>query len=271
VDPHRVEAGVMGIAGGRRLADPLVAAVFERAWRDTGLRCPMRVVGDVLVAFRAGTTQPSGTLLIAGTGAIAAQIEDGGMVRTVDGLGWLLGDDGSGFWLGREAVREVARDLYAGRPPGLLARLVADRVLGPDRPAGRPRALAEALVTTVYQRPPVELATLAPLVSHAALAGDDTARTIADTATARLLATLAEIRVDSARTPIVLSGSVLTSPGPIQDAVRRAAADRWDAPVLLAAAGAAGAAWLALRAVTPLVREEEAGALHDRLRAAVPT
>jgi N-acetylglucosamine kinase-like BadF-type ATPase len=267
VDPGYVRAGVMGIAGGKRLADPQVAALFERAWREVGLRCPVSVVGDVLVAFVSATARPSGSVLIAGTGAIAGRIDDRTMTRVADGLGWLLGDEGSGFWLGRVAAREVVRALYAEQPPGLLARLVADQMLGAEQTPDQPAALAQAIVTEVYRQPPSAIATLAPLVNQASAAGDPTARAIVRRAAARLTGTLAQVRDDAADTPIVLGGSVLTSGGPIQDAVRRAAARRWSAPVLLASTGAVGAAWLAARSVSAL-DEHDAAALHDRLRAA---
>jgi N-acetylglucosamine kinase-like BadF-type ATPase len=268
VDSGDVRAGVMGIAGGSRLADPAVAEVFQRAWWEAGPRCPLTVVGDVLVAFVSATAQPSGSVLIAGTGAVGGRIDDRTVTRVADGLGWLLGDEGSAFWLGRVAAREVVRESYAGQPPGLLARLVAVQVLGVDRVPDRPSVLAQAIVAEVYRQPPAAIATLAPLVSEAAAAGDRTAGAIVRSAAARLTGTLAQIRDDAADTPIVLGGSVLTAAGPIQDAVRRTLAPRWSAPVLIATTGAVGAAWLAARAVSAL-DEYDAAALHDRMRAAV--
>ena len=71
-------------------------------------------------------------MLIAGTGSAAGLVRDHRLVRTADGHGWLLGDDGSGFWLGREAVRSVLRKLDLGEPIGLLGQAVVRAVL-PDR------------------------------------------------------------------------------------------------------------------------------------------
>ncbi|MGI5215489.1 BadF/BadG/BcrA/BcrD ATPase family protein [Plantactinospora sp. CA-290183] len=99
-DPTRVVGGVIGLAGVSRLAEPEVAAVYADRWRRIGLRCPMRPVGDAVVAFAAGTPAVTGSVLIAGTGAVAAEVRDATVGRTADGLGWLLGDEGSGFWLG---------------------------------------------------------------------------------------------------------------------------------------------------------------------------
>ncbi|GAA1820112.1 ATPase [Planosporangium flavigriseum] len=262
-DPGAVRAGVLGVAGFTRMAEPRVADSFEHAWRGAGLRCPMSVVADLSVVYVAATPAPSGTVLVAGTGAVAGRVDDRMLTRIAGGLGWLLGDEGSGFWLGRAAAREVARALSAGQSLGLLGRLVTRRLLG-DEPPTEP---ARALVAEVYRRRPAELAALAPLVSEAAAAGDPTARAIVRDAVRWLTGTLAEVRDDAARTPIVLGGSVLTSTGPIQNAVRRTLARRWNAPVLVTTTAAVGAAWLAARTVTDL-DEQEAAALHDRLRVA---
>ncbi|MGV9773155.1 N-acetylglucosamine kinase [Streptosporangium sp. NPDC003464] len=132
VDPALVAGAVIGMAG----AGALDRAVFDRMWASAGLRCVPAVTGDLTIAFAAGTAEPRGTVLIAGTGATAARIEDEEPVAISDGLGWLLGDQGSGFWLGREAAREAVRSLARGESGGLLTRLVAEQIRA-DR-AGAP-------------------------------------------------------------------------------------------------------------------------------------
>jgi N-acetylglucosamine kinase-like BadF-type ATPase len=107
----RVRLGLAGVAGGSVLGDPAVRALFDRAWRDAGPSCPFEVVGDPDVAFAGATAAPDGTVLIAGTGAAAARIHDHQLSRYTGGHGWLLGDEGAGFWLGREAIRTVLATL----------------------------------------------------------------------------------------------------------------------------------------------------------------
>ncbi|WP_033819480.1 BadF/BadG/BcrA/BcrD ATPase family protein, partial [Kitasatospora sp. MBT63] len=107
VDPADVAAGVLGLAGG--MAGGVAGGVagtsaLDGLWPAAGLPHPPRLTGDVELAYAAGTASPTGTALIAGTGAVAARIEDFAMARCADGHGWLLGDRGSGFWLGRAAV-----------------------------------------------------------------------------------------------------------------------------------------------------------------------
>ncbi|AXI76757.1 BadF/BadG/BcrA/BcrD ATPase family protein [Peterkaempfera bronchialis] len=135
VDPAEVRHGVIGLAGRQLLSRPQVRAALRRAWREAGLECPMTVVPDAAVAFAAGTAVGSGSVLIAGTGAIAVRIDRWEEAGRADGLGWLLGDLGSGFWMGREAVR-LTLEALAGRVHApLLAPLVVEALL---RAAGEP-------------------------------------------------------------------------------------------------------------------------------------
>ena len=120
VDPGRVKASVIGVAGGSALRTPPVAARFGQVWAAARLTCDPGYAPDLEVAFAAGTPEPDGSVLIAGTGATAGAVIDHRLARTADGHGWLLGDDGSGFWLGREAVRAALHTLDAGEPPGRL-------------------------------------------------------------------------------------------------------------------------------------------------------
>ncbi|SCE64432.1 BadF-type ATPase [Micromonospora matsumotoense] len=249
VDPARVRAGAIGLAGAGRLrADPAGRAAFDRAWSDAGLRCPYTVHSDALVGYASGTAAPDGTILIAGTGAIAAQVRRWRLDRVADGHGWLLGDAGSGFWLGREAVRALLADLDAGRAPGPLGRTVLVDLLGDDWVAERPRDTVDAVVQAVTRRPPVELARLAPLVVDAAVDGEPVAAELIPRAAAHLVTSVGRIRPDDATTPLVLGGGLLTGDTPLGAAVQVEVGRRWpDAPVRSAGDGAAAAAWLAAR------------------------
>ncbi|MFC0003036.1 N-acetylglucosamine kinase [Micromonospora siamensis] len=249
VDTAAVRAGTIGLAGaGRLLADPDGRAAFDRAWREAGLRCPYAVHGDALVAYASGSPAPDGTVLVAGTGAIAAQVRDLRLDRVADGHGWLLGDAGSGFWLGREAVRRLLATLDRGEHPGPLGRAVLAELLGTDEVAARPRATVDAVVQTVTRRPPVELARLAPLVVTAAAEHEPVAGSLVAEGAAHLAETAGRIRPAGSTEPLVLGGGLLTADTPLAAAVRAELARRWpDAPVRTAGDGAAAAAWLAAR------------------------
>ncbi|MCX5066116.1 ATPase [Micromonospora lupini] len=264
VDPTRVAAGTIGLAGAPRLlADPAGRAAFDRAWHDAGLRCPYAVHGDALVAYASGTAEPDGTVLIAGTGAITAQVTDLRLDRIADGHGWLLGDAGSGFWLGREAVRRLLADLDAGHAPGTLGTAVLTDLLGSADVAPRPRDTVDATIQAVTRKPPIELARLAPLVVTAATDGEPVATALIAEAAAHLAGSVGRIRPAGATTPVVLGGGLLTADTPLATAVRAEIARHWPtAPVRTAGDGAAAAAWLAARGLSEVT---DPAALHARL------
>jgi glucosamine kinase len=136
VPGERVQACVVGLAGvSTLLADPKAPHVLERAWADAGLTCSVQVVSDVTVAFAAGTPAPDGTLLVSGTGAVAARMQDHLPVHFRDGYGWLLGDEGSGFWIGRQAARAAIAAADGRRPMAELATAVLARLIGSDQDA----------------------------------------------------------------------------------------------------------------------------------------
>jgi N-acetylglucosamine kinase-like BadF-type ATPase len=248
-DPAAVGLGVLGVAGGNVLTVPAVGDTFRRAWHDLGLRCPMRVISDVEVAYAAGTAEPDGTILIAGTGTAAGRITGHRLTRAFAGYGWLLGDEGAGFWLGREAVRARLLVTDGLQAPGMLTDLVADR-LALD--AANPGSDTERTVTAIDHTHPLRLARLASLVSTAAEAGAPAALEIVARA-GRHLFTLATAAYGGG--PLVLSGSVIGPATPVGAELRRLLAGWSPAPdqpaprVLTAGSGAAGAAWLAAAAL----------------------
>ncbi|MCP2260627.1 BadF-type ATPase [Streptoalloteichus tenebrarius] len=257
VEASEVQAAVLAMAGASKLSDPGVAAVFEREWLATGLRCPMRVVRDVEAGFAAGAAEPDGTALVAGTGSIACRIRGHRMVRAVGGHGWLLGDEGSAFWLGREAVRATLRVLEGRLPDTGLASVVLAAALGTVPPDPRDR-----LITAVNGERPVALARYAPLVTSAAAEGDPVAGEIVATAAAHLAELVITAHDREGGRPVVLVGG-LTEPGnPVGEALRaRLAAEGLD--VRAATDGAAGAAWLAALDLVPGL--DDAAALHRAL------
>ncbi|HEU4398784.1 MAG TPA: BadF/BadG/BcrA/BcrD ATPase family protein [Actinomycetota bacterium] len=264
VDPGQVQASVIGVAGWSALRTPAVAAQFAKVWADAGLTCDPGYRPDLEVAFAAGTPEPDGTVLIAGTGATAGTVTGHRLTRAADGHGWLLGDDGSGFWLGREAVRAALRGLDAGEPQGRLAGSVLaalDAGTADEVPAALSRSGIDRVIQAVYSRPPVQLAALAPLVSAAYHDGDPQARSIVERAAAALLATVGRVRVEGEGTPIVLAGS-LTRDTPVGATLRRLLSARFSGPIRTAGSGERGAAWLAMAALDPALATP---ATHSRL------
>ena len=247
-DPAEVQAAVIGLAGLGRLAEPDVKRQFDQMWRRVGLRCRYRAVADPLVAFAAGTPASHGTLLLAGTGAIASQIRDGEIERYADGHGWLLGDLGSGFWIGREAIRATLDYLDGWAPPSGLTRAVLAELLG-DADVAVGRDSTTAVVNAVRRDSPVALSRFARTVERTAAEGDTVAHQILHRAAEHLVTAASRVRGAAPDPgPLVLAGGLLTADTTLAARVRVLAAQRWPGVTITAARdGAAGAAWLAAR------------------------
>ncbi len=203
---------------------------------------------DLLAMYSSGAVAPVGYGVVCGTGASAVRVEGGRIVATADGLGWLLGDRGSGFWIGRGAAAAAVDELEGIGPSTVLTSLVlrAAGAVGEGRSAeGRPAAL-EQLVRALYTRRPVQLAEFAPLVFDAADAQDPVAVRILTDAGEQLVRTLELV---SARPgPVVAGGSIVSRDGVPQRLLRDHLANAFgDQPFVLVDSGAAGATMLALR------------------------
>ena len=255
VDPSRVRAAVVGLAGGSALQQPEMRVAFGRVWSESGVTGPVTYVSDLEVAFASGTAEPSGTLLIAGTGAVAGAVRDHRLVKVADGHGWLLGDDGSGFWLGREAARATLRALDRGEVAGPLAASVL-RELGALE--ADVNDLRTHVINVLNTRPPVLLADLAPLVTAAAAAGDPVAEAISTEAARLLVQTVARVRDIDEHTPIVLAGSLTREDLSVGAKLRALIAGQFSGKVLSARDGLGGAAWLALASADPAAATAEA-------------
>lgn len=69
---------------------------------------PYALVNDVDAAWAAGLDLADGIAVIAGTGSIALGVRNGASMRC-GGWDYLLGDEGSGGWIGKEALRAFTR------------------------------------------------------------------------------------------------------------------------------------------------------------------
>ncbi|WP_067506577.1 N-acetylglucosamine kinase [Actinoplanes sp. TFC3] len=249
-----VRAVVIGAAGRATLDDPRASRAFSDSLADVGIMARPQYVGDAEVAFCSATSVPDGTVLLAGTGAMAVQIRDRRTARASDGLGWLLGDEGSSFWIGREAVRASIAAITGTGPATVLTASVAGRLL--SEPVHR-----SALIRAVAARPPIELAALAPLVTEAEAAGDQVAAAICEDAADRLAGSVAQVREPGERTPLVFSGSLVRTP------VGRRVVQRIGGEVLTPADGVVGAAWLAVRHLRSGWTESQLAHVHAVLAA----
>lgn len=122
---------------------------------EAGLPCELH--GDSPNAYFGALGQPDGIVLLAGTGSFAVSFDAQGRETTVGGWGPWLGDEGSGYDVGRRAVTHTLRRYDAGRPPTALGRAVlahygveeASRLVHAVYHGGCDRRLMAALCPTV--------------------------------------------------------------------------------------------------------------------------
>ncbi|WP_375387993.1 N-acetylglucosamine kinase [uncultured Amnibacterium sp.] len=246
VDPTGVEAVLVAHAGGHADYEAGIAQRLSRL----GVGGVLARVGDLAALFASGTHEQDGAAMLAGTGAIGGAIRGGALVRTVDGTGWLLGDSGSGFWIGHRVARAVVDALDGGPSTALTSALLA--TLGVlddhDYDAGRPRAL-DALMHGLFALRPVELSRFAPL-AFALVGQDAVADGIVRDGVDLMTSLLLRVRAIQSEGPLVFGGSVLVEGYLRLDAhVVRPLLDAAGASTPIPVAdGLVGAAVLALRA-----------------------
>ena len=157
-----------GVAGaGRSEEQEALARRLRRALADDADTVCVEVVHDACVALEAAFGAESGLVVIAGTGSIVVARTEEGTVRRAGGWGYLLGDAGSGYAVGRAGLRAVAATFDGGADTSLRARVTEQYDIG-----GR-----KALLQQVYQDE-VALQDVAPLVVEAAADGDPVASDI---------------------------------------------------------------------------------------------
>jgi len=239
---------------------------------SSGFHGTIRIESDLLGTYFSGTCEPNGYALIAGTGAVAARVTHGELELVSGGTGWLVGDAGSGFWIGHQVVRTVAAALDGQHGPTALTQMLST-TLGlqqtTDLEQGRPRLLSR-MIDELYALRPVELSRFAPLAFAAP--DDSAAGAIIESAIDELIA-LVSVVLDSRRPgPIVLGGSVLKQGffGQGHDELARRFGDRLTmrapgAPQVVVSDGLTGAAVLALRAVGIPVGQDVFPSLREQL------
>jgi hypothetical protein len=149
---RRLTIGSTGLWGPESLA---AARRLLKPWAGR-----VAAVSDVELAHAAAFGGGPGVLVVAGTGSIAVARDRRGRWRRAGGWGQLLGDEGSGFWIGRAALRDpiLRRRLRLG-PPALpptpeSVRLVAGlapRVLRLVRTESRARRVRDQAVRHLVQ------------------------------------------------------------------------------------------------------------------------
>ncbi len=186
------------------------------------------VVNDVVGAWATATGAQPGVGAISGTGSNvfgvgAAHSPEGWVGRTWRAGGWghLLGDEGSGYWLGAQSIVAALRDRDGSGPPTALSDAALAFFRSPS---------VEALAASVYTTPLTkgEVAAFAVETSRLAHAGDEVARALYARAAELLGAQIRAVVANTGLTgdfPVGLIGSAFRAGevfvAPLTDCIRR--------------------------------------------------
>ena len=194
-----VAAAVFGLAGLDWESDRLRLMSIPESLRLGG---PFDVVNDAFVALRAGSRNPWGVVVIAGSGSVAAGRNRAGEVFRTLGLGPVYGDFGSATDVSEEAVRAVA-EAYTGKGP-------ATELSEALREATGVATVVEFLEATSRGR--ISSERLAPVALEVAERGDAVARGIFEAAGASIgrsaAAVIRHLRMEDDEFDLVLAGGM---------------------------------------------------------------
>jgi N-acetylglucosamine kinase-like BadF-type ATPase len=199
------DAAFLGVAGVVSEAD---RGLVRELARRLELTSPERlgVDHDARVALAGGLSGRPGLVLIAGTGSACFGINAAAERHLAGGWGHLLADEGSGYWLGLEALRAAVRAFDGRGQPTALEQRALD-FLG----VGAPEEIMHRLYVVGLSR--AELAAFGPITLEVAASGDAVARGIVERGAEALTETVEATvrRLNLVAPEIVMVGGVLSS------------------------------------------------------------
>ncbi len=206
ISSNEIEAIVLGTTGGGRRSDAeiLESQIIKDAKQKSLTINKFNVESDARIALEGAFSGKAGSILIAGTGSIMFGKDQNGEIHRVGGFGRYIGDEGSGYRIGRKGLNAVARYFDGRSKSTKIADLLEQEFT---------IASSEQLITEVY-RNNFNIAAVAPIVFDAAESGDVTAQKILEDEADELLlhVTAMKIKLNVELLKVSLIGSILTTP-----------------------------------------------------------
>lgn len=170
--PDHIDGCFAGLSGSDH---PVLVEKFSECLSKT---CPvgihaLQIGNDAMNALWSGTDGKPGLVVIAGTGSIAFGVLPDGASFRIGGWGYLFGDEGSGYDIGRETIRRVLMAHDGREPETLLTSALRTYFHVPE--------IADIL-PAVYQATKTVIAGLVPVVADTADRGDKLAGAVLDAA-----------------------------------------------------------------------------------------
>ena len=192
----------LGLTGAGREVDQVrMKEGFEEYLRENGLPVPrIAVESDALAALEGAFPGKAGMILISGTGSILLAKDDSGKVIRTGGWGRFIGDEGSGYFIGKAGLTAYVKE-YDGRGKKTkISELL--RNLDIQSP--------QSLVLKIYHEN-FDIASVAKIVVEAAYHGDEVASSILEDAAVELMTHIrAAVSKIGTEIPLALMGSILS-------------------------------------------------------------
>jgi len=198
-----VGAGIAGVAQSLDWLRDVLFSIFSQA--------KITVAPDYEIALIGAHGKRYGVLVLSGTGSAACGINSSGELAHSGGWGYLLGDEGSGYWLGLEMLKAVAHAVDGReKKTELYVETLANlKISDPNE-----------LITWLYapERNNREIAQMSSLVLSAASHGDSVANKIIESGADHLYQLYMSVvkRLNFADPPVMFAGGLLISETPLR-------------------------------------------------------
>lgn len=209
----RADVIVAGVAGAGREEE---RTELREALRAEAIAERIIVVGDTEIAIAAAFGDQPGIVVTAGTGSVGIARDPHGRIHRTGGFGWQMGDEGSGYAIGRAALGAVGRAADGRSPRTELTALLLKVTRGQN---------IDGLVRWAAAAGVPEVAALAPSVFEAAAQGDTVAAGIMDYASRELASLVTRLLPhfgadERAQVDVATNGGLLYHDGPLHKMLR---------------------------------------------------
>lgn len=198
-----IETICIGTAGVDRPSDK---AIMEEIIRSTGFKGKTIITNDAVTALYGGVGGAEGVILISGTGSICYGRNTNAETKRAGGWGHIIGDEGSGYYIGINAINRIAKAFDGIEESTLMTDLILNHLKLRN---------ATELIDYVYRSGAgkSEIASLAKLVDEAYKQGDIAAEEILEKAAYELFliskAVLDGLNLNNKKTVLAVNGSVI--------------------------------------------------------------
>jgi N-acetylglucosamine kinase-like BadF-type ATPase len=206
---------VIGVAGAGREED---ATLLEKGFKDyaelEGIHFKgVKVLSDAHIALEGAFPDSAGCILIAGTGSILFGKDEKGVIHRVGGFGRMIGDEGSGYSIGRKALNGVSKASDGRGEETLISELLNAKMSSGS---------ANGIINKVYKEK-LDVASVAKIVIQAAEEGDPIAEDILDEEADELVLHIKSLinKIHNNKLNVSFSGSLIDNKNFYSDLLKR--------------------------------------------------